>query len=345
MLHRRSFALLSSACLGLAMITAAPTLLEAQGTPSRQARAQARRAYAEGQRLFRQGRFEEAEVAFLRAYEHVPNPVVWVSVAEARARQGNVPGAIEAYERYLKDRPDAPDKGAIQKKLEALRDTPARVRITSEPAGAAIALDGEGTGKETPAELEVPAGEHELSLSREGFAPVRRQLVLAPGEQKALQLTLEAQASEAPEGIAEATASEEEPLGDGEPLVEETDLASETSEASEAEEAAPSTAVWVAAGISAAALVGGTVLGFMALSEESNFQEHPSIETADRGERLALFADVSFGVAAVAGVTALVLHFADAPGEEGEEDESLAHVRWTPLLSRNGAGLGARIDF
>ncbi len=344
MLRRFPIALASGALLGLALLAGSPASLQAQrGGPSRRARAQARKAYAEGQRLFRAGRFEEAEVAFLRAYEHVPNPVVWVSVAEARARHGNVPGAIEAYERYLKERPDAPDKDAISKKLEELRATPGRLRVASEPAGAAIALDGRETGEQTPAELEVPAGEHELTLRREGFDAASQRVTLAPGERKDLQVTLQAAEPE-PAEPAEARDGEPDALGDGEPLVSEED--STESEPAEPEPAAatPSTAVWVAAGLSAAALVGGTVLGFMALSEESSFQERPSIETADRGERFALFADASFGVAAVAGVTALVLHFANAPGEE-EESASAVRLRWTPLASPHGAGVGARLDF
>lgn len=53
------------------------------------------------------------------------------------------------------------------------------------------------------------------------------------------------------------------------------------------------------------------MLGVMALSEQQRFQQMPSDASADRGERYALFADVSLAVALGAAVTGLVLYLAD----------------------------------
>jgi hypothetical protein len=43
-----------------------------------------------------------------------------------------------------------------------------RVRIDSEPAGAAIQVDGQARAEKTPATLVLPAGKHRLTVSREG---------------------------------------------------------------------------------------------------------------------------------------------------------------------------------
>ncbi len=333
MLARHLLPLSLTATLLAGAIGAAAPAAEAQrARPSAEARKKAREAYAEGQRLFRQGRFQDAEVAFLRAYEYVPNAVVWVSVAEARARRGNVAGAIEAYERYLRERPDAPDKATIEKKLEELRTTPARLQVVSEPPGASILLDGEETGKTAPADLEVPGGSHELRLRAEGMQEASQRISVAPGEQREVRIALRPEAAAGAEDedeSRETTDAEDEGL-------DQPPAASRAG--------GPSTAVWVSAGVAAAGLVSGTVLGFLALSEESAFQENPTTETADRGERYALFADVSFGVGAVAAVTALVLHFADMPPEEDEEAD-LAGVHLAPLAGPTGAGISARVDF
>jgi len=86
---RASLAIALGALLGVR-----PAVAQDQGQtgidgPSMEDRKQAREAYRRGQELFRDGRYEEAEAAFEEAYRLVPNPVVWVGIAEARERQGN----------------------------------------------------------------------------------------------------------------------------------------------------------------------------------------------------------------------------------------------------------------
>jgi hypothetical protein len=102
-------------------------------------------------------------------------------------------------------------------------------------------------------------------------------------------------------------------------------------------------AVWTLSGIAAGALVTGTVFGFLALEEESEFNLHPSAARADRGERQALVADVCFGVAAASAITALVLWLRPPPAPSG--DGLSSRLRLTLDGSRNGGGLRARLEF
>ena len=74
----------------------------------------------------------------------------------------------------------------------------------------------------------------------------------------------------------------------------------------------------------AAGLISGTVFGFLALSEQSNFDAEPTNDGADRGEAFALVADVSFGVAAAMAVTSVVLYVVEQSGDA--EDEASARL-------------------
>jgi len=177
----RSLPIFLSTLLCLSLFPLAPTARaqsdgeESELTPE-EARAAAREAYAEGQALFREGKHAEAEEAFMRAYAFVPNPVVLLGVAHARRGQGNMQGAVEALERYLEERTDAPDAAEVQTEIEELKAMPATVAVVSTPAGAAIVIDGEDTGEVTPAEIEVPGGSHVIALALEGYEPAEQRV-------------------------------------------------------------------------------------------------------------------------------------------------------------------------
>ena len=127
------------------------------------------------------------------------------------------------------------------------------------------------------------------------------------------------------------------------------DAAYETQE--DAGSGQPSAGVWVAAGIGGAALVTGTIFGFLALDEQSDYDDSPSEKVADRGERYALFADVAFGLAAASMITAVVLYVTDSQDEEEETTAAsrprtpVSRVEVTPVLGPTGGGVGARVQF
>src|SRR5690606_28474954 len=74
-------------------------------------------------------------------------------------------------------------------------------------------------------------------------------------------------------------------------------------------------AVIATASVAAAGIITGTALGFAALSTQADYDERPTAARADRGEGLALGADLAFAVGAAAGITAIVLYFVDQPAE------------------------------
>lgn len=316
---------------------------KAKPSSGQHARAEARAAYAEGQRLFEQGKFAKAEKAFTRAYEYVPNPVVLLALAQARHRQGNVAGAIEALEKYLAARPDAPDRADVQKRLEGLKSTPGTISVQSDPVGAAIALDGSDTGKTTPAELQAPPGEHTVTLHADGYIDRSTKIDLAPAGRQTVRSPLAAERPSLPQpNVMGAGGPVEEPKPTG-------------SSGESGKKSSIPAGVWVSTGVAVSGVVAGTVLGFLALDQQSQFDRMPTAKTADKGERLALFADVSFGVAAGAAITGLVLYLTTGKGGSSDEDTSgdgaskasakTARASVTPLLLPGGGGMAATVGF
>src|SRR6185295_15511769 len=61
----------------------------------------------------------------------------------------------------------------------------------------------------------------------------------------------------------------------------------------------------------------GTVFGIQALSAKSDFDSNPTSDNADKAERNALIADMSFGVALTLGITGIVL--LTAGGDDSNE--------------------------
>lgn len=78
--------------------------------------------------------------------------------------------------------------------------------------------------------------------------------------------------------------------------------------------------VMVTSGVAVAAAVAGGVLGGLAFSAQADFNaSHEGSNRAasyDRGESMALGADIAFGSALVAGVVAVVLYFTQSPAAD-----------------------------
>lgn len=348
--------------IALAATHAAPSVASAQqAAPTDAQRQRARELYGQGQSHFDAGRFAEAETAFEGAYREVPNPVVLLGVASAQERLGNNLDAARTLRRYLRERPDAPDRATIEQRIaqldpegataqEAAPAAQGTIRIACTPEGAAIAIDGEDTGRTAPAEIEVPAGEHTVTLTLEGYQPISETVTVAAGGANELALTL----VQAEAGEGEGLQGEGDVFGEG--GAEETPAEGEgegTTEAPPPADAGPSAGVWVTTAIAAVGLVSGTVFGFLALSAQSDFDAMPTADAADRGETFALIADLSFGVAIAAGVTAIVLYALDrsqpteteaAPEPSSRRDEG-PRLTLAPWAAPTGGGAAARLEF
>lgn len=303
----------------------------AQAQSPAQQRALARELYTNGQQLFRQGDFSGAQRAFEEAYRAVPNPVVLLSIAECYVRMEQYQKAIETFKTYLLERANAPDRAQVEAQIQTLQSKPATLNVLSNVEGAVISIDQEDSGRVTPAELTLSPGEHQLTITREGYYPAEQIVNLGPGVRDSVRITL---TEEPPPPVAEAPAPASIPLERG--------------------PRHPTPAFWAAIGVASAGVVAGSVLGGMALKKYNEYNEDGQATSAlaDKGERLALFCDVSFGIAAAGAVTALVVYLTSgSKGEAGEQpgDPSSSEVpmAWSvnPSVARGSVGLSGQLRF
>lgn len=337
-----------------ASLPCAPLAAQTTASPTDAQRARAREHYGEGQTHFDAGRFEDARAAFEAAYREVPNPVVLLGVASAEERLGRLLDAARTLRRYLRERVDAPDRAAIEERIATLDPSGATaeeasppassIRVTSSPEGAAIVADGQATGLMTPAELTVAPGEHTVTLTLDGHESISETIVIASGETSEWAPTLTptpAVPSEEDSGVEADAFGERADGATGDGADDEAPTPPSTG-------TEPSTGVWVTTGIAGVGLVTGTVFGFLALSAQSDFDVSPTADAADRGETFALVADLAFGVAIAAGITAIVLYATDRAEPEPDATagrEGGVRVSVAPWGGPSGGGAVMALQF
>jgi hypothetical protein len=313
-------------------VTAAPAGALAQEDATADTKDKARTHYTKGKELYEAGNYAEAMVEFQAAYDAKPHPTVLKSVAECKVQVGDIPGAIAVFEKYLAN-PASTKKPEVEKRLAEVKAMLVTLEITTEPAGAGVVLDGETTGKTTPATIELGPGDHEVVLNAEGFEPLTKQVTLKQGEQAKLEVNLDE------EGI--PAAPPPEPGGLVDPFAEE-----EGGEEAEIEEdtGGPPPAFWVCAAVAGVGLVSGTVFGTMALGDEEDYKNNPTDDIKESGERNAIIADVSFGVAAAAAIVGAVILFTDS---DDEDEETTAKSNWNvvPVAGGDAVGVSTTVTF
>lgn len=303
-----------------AEVSALPTDAELEETLAR-TDTTAEQAYQLGVRMFEAKRYEAAEKAWLRAYDLGRDPTLLVAVADTRQRRDDEPGAVAMLDQYLVQRPDAPDRASIEARIATLLQSPAVLLVRSEEPGHAILLDGVPIGDKTPAELEVEPGTHTVVVVGEGKHVGEKTVQVAYGEQRALDFS-----PETPSDV----------------IVEQSEEAALAAQlAIEEEDRTIRRAVIATGSVAAAALVTGTILGFLAVEQEQRYREDPTKDTADRGERMALFADLSFGIAALSAVTSFTLFMTHKNKRKRERERETARLR----IETRGAGARATLRF
>jgi tetratricopeptide (TPR) repeat protein len=297
--------------------------------PSLEANERARTAYARGQQAFAAGELTTALQSFQEAYANVANPIVLVSIGECAAKLGRIETALAAYDTYLRTRPDAPDRDDVAQKRAAIAaaQVPARLTLTSEPAGADVILDGQLIGQVTPVALEMRPGAHRVSLVLNGYETERIALDLTPSGSEARAVTLK------PSPV--SPSAQAAPLQPVQPELAPV-LTPEP----------PRAAIIVTASLGAVGVIAGSVLGIFALKDRSDFNTAPTDAGADRGERLALFSDVGFGIGAMSLITTAVLLFThDPPRAPENDDRESARFELVPSFTARSASASAKVRF
>jgi hypothetical protein len=299
----------------------------AQAQPSGDPRVSSRASFERGAKAFENGRIQEALTLFEDAYKAYPHYATYYNIGLCERALGHPVRAAAAFKSFLEGggaKVPAAQKKSVRALLDEVTKKVATLQLTVSPEGAKITLDGEST---KPGTLSIDPGEHVLEASRDGFADARRKFQIAPGGTVLVDLALPPIAAAPAETPAPPVAAPPAPP----PAPAERPF---------------STGFYVTASLAGLGLVAGGVTGLLALSDASAYNDPAtSDQDADRhlsrGKTLRVASDVSFGVALVSGVAAVLLGVRDKASGRGDGAGSTGWFRVEPRLAPGQGGLWA----
>lgn len=306
--------------------------------PDRKTTKAAQTAFDAGSKAFEAQDYATALAEFQKANALIPTAVAqyWIAVStdkgDPNATQARA--TIASYEAFLA-LPDVDKAGSEKIEASRARITELRagldgtVSLSTNPAGAAITIDGAPDPAKTPAILTLKPGSHRITLSLPGYEDQHLDVTVAGDQQTqhALELTL----------IPPPPPPPPAPPPPPPPPLEEP------------EEERSLVPAYVTLGVAGASAVVGTIFGIKALGAKSDFDDAPTADNADSVERNALIADMAFGVAVTLGVTGIVLLTSDEPAAEEAKSRgrrtAQRRLELVPYAGPTGGGARAELVF
>lgn len=147
--------------------------------------------YKTGEAYYQRGRFTDAAREFEEAYRLSKRPALLYNMGKSYEGAGEPARALDAYERYLREVRDSPDRLTVQARVGALTGVVATVVVHASVEGSSVRVDGEVAGAtplETP--LKLNPGRHRLEIAHEGYATWRSGLDLGPGSTRQVSALL-----------------------------------------------------------------------------------------------------------------------------------------------------------
>jgi hypothetical protein len=315
---------------------------------------EAKKAFGEGKTRFEKSDYEGSLTCFKLADAYIPGAKPKFRIASSLDKLGKVAEAVAAYDAFLAFVGPTPDDKfkedvtEAKTRVDALKQTPNKVKLALSPAdapNAKIMVDG---APQAAGELMIPPGKHTITVMADGYDPAKMDIELGFAETKEMNVTL----TKTPEPVKTA-----EPVATVAPVATATAVASATATAPppppEQKSYVPA---YVTLGLAGAGAIVGGIFGGMALSSKGDFDKNPTVEKADETDRNALIADMSFAVALTFGVTGAVLLLSDAgkPAEPAKTGSGLVKPKKAatgvrgfvaPYATPNGGGAAARFTF
>jgi len=309
-------------------------------------KAAARKAYDEGMKKLEAKDYAGALTAFQKADELMPAAAAKHKMALCHDGLGHVSEAIANFEAFVAAANPEKQKEQIDssnKRLTALKATPAAVRVTTVPPDASIAVDGQAQMGMTPMDLKLAPGKHTVKAVAPGYESAEQQIDLKPGEKAPdLTLTLTKKAEPPPP----APVDTPPPAA---PAATTTTTTSAPPPAAAEDKPRSNVPAYVTLGIAGVGAAVGTIFGIKALSDKKDFDDRPTPDKADSTERNALVSDMAFGVAITLGVTGAVLLLSNNKSEPAQQrgalDTAKKTMRFSPYVTPHGAGAGASWRF
>ncbi len=158
--------------------------------------------YKAGLKAYRAGNYAMAAREFQVALELYPKSAkLAYNAARCLERADQPRKAIELYRRYLELAPKAKDRAEVETLIKALGklapEQRGKLAVRSTPEGASVTLDGAAAGQ-TPLEVELLAGGHQLVVEAEGYEPVNRAVEVKAAGTLEVNIPLSATAVVAP---------------------------------------------------------------------------------------------------------------------------------------------------
>ena len=204
--------LLAASCVGVQAM--------AQSSIEEEARVQ----FDAGVELFEQGQFEQASIAFARAYELRPSFKILYLVGKCASAQRHFAKALDAYTRYLaegSDKIEAARKKEVRGEIVDLKALVGTIAVEASVSGAAVYVDDEHKGDTPlPSPVLVDLGKHTIVVKR-GSAEIHREAVtVAGGQQVVVKVQLDDRPPSAVAAAATAPAPAPAPEAAEEPAVQ-----------------------------------------------------------------------------------------------------------------------------
>jgi len=283
MTRARAFAWL--ACFGVLFTSAAARADEASDLDKKARSAFEKKDYA------------GAAAAFEEAYRVKPHPATKYNAALAWEKANEAARAADAFEGALNTEGlDAGRAKAARARLAVLKPTLAYV-LVEKPIGATVSV-AHVADAPVPAHFHLAPGAHKVAVKRRDGSVAEQTLALKAGS----TTSVEVEASGEPKD----EAAELKPVGDA-----PAPVAAPARDAPKREAPGCSSCTWgwVALGVGVAAAGAGTYFGIRTLSSKGEFDDSgkTDADARDRAVQSRMLANISFGVAAVAGGVGLYL--------------------------------------
>lgn len=235
----------------------APAVL-AQAQPKPAEMAEARERYKKGLELYEEGAFDAARTELQRAYDIWPSYKILYNLGLVHTQLNDFAGALRSFKKYLEDggkKIDAKRRGEVEKEIAKLEKRVATVALEVNVDGADISVDDLDVG-ESPLDkpLVLNAGKRKIGVTKSGYQPFIKVLVLAGADTKTLVVKLKTPSAAAPAG---------KTGGRGKPDHEKP-------------EGPKSHVPWVWWGITVGLAAGAVVTGVLALSAQEDLDDKKS---------------------------------------------------------------------
>lgn len=326
-----------------------PTGGDAAGAPAgpdAKTKKTARDEYAAGEKAYKAADYSGAYTHFKKAYDLIPNihAQYWMAMSESYGSDTTAAydGLVAIFEAPDKSKLGDEKLDAANARLEELKKTPASLNVTSTPPGATVSIDGTAKPGETPSTLSVTAGAHHITVMKPGYELFEADVTARPGQKLDQTVELKAKSADALLGPETGAAAAAPP---------KTEAPAAPPPPPPPKEERSKLPAYITLGVGVVGAGIGTFFGIQALSAKSDFDSNPTSDNADKAERDALIADMSFGVALTLGITGIVLLTA------GGDDSSEASARNTlhhaprarfdvaPVITHTTQGAAARLVF